>query len=197
VSLATEPDGRQVRRDRNKVAVLEALIDLFSQGDLDPSPEHIARRAGISPRSVYRYFEDRESLVRAAIDHHLSGVIHLYHYPAIGQGPLAVRLTEFAAHRVRLFETIAPTARASRMRAPTDEIVREQLDTTRRALREQIEKHFARELDVLAPRVRRARVAALDVVCGLEAFDTYRLQRGFSSTETEAILADAIGALLT
>jgi hypothetical protein len=49
----------------------------------------------------------------------------------------------------------------------------------------------------MSPRVRRARVAAIDALCELEALDHCRVHRGFSTTETEAILTDALGALLT
>jgi hypothetical protein len=83
------------------------------------------------------------------------------------------------------------------MRAPGDEILREQLELTRRALREQIEKQFAPELDAMPTRIRRARVAAMDALCELEALDHYRVHRRFSTTDTEALLADALRALLT
>ena len=190
-------DGRLARRDRNRAAVLDAMIALFSEGDFDPTPERVAGRAGISPRSVYRYFDDREALLRAAIGHHLDGVWHLYHFHRIGDGPLEVRVVDFAAHRVRLFEAIGATARATRLRAATDEILREQLELTRRALRDQIERQFAPELDAMPARTRRARVAAIDALCELEALDHYRLHRGFSTTDTEALLVDALRVLLT
>ena len=197
VNTAASTDGRLARRDRNRTAVLDAMIELFSEGDLDPTPERVAGRAGISPRSVYRYFDDREALLRAAISHHLDSVWHLYVFHRIGEGPLSARLTDFARHRVRLFEAIGATARASRARAVTDEILREQLELTRRALREQIEKQFATELDGMTATTRRARVAAIDALCELEALDHYRIHRGFSTTETEVLLADALAALLT
>ena len=190
-------DGRLARRDRNRTAVLDAMLALFTEGDLDPTPEQVARRAGISPRSVYRYFDDREALLRAAIDHHLQSVWHLYVFHGIGEGPFEQRVTAFAAHRLRLYEAIGSTARATRRRASTDEILREQLELTRRALREQVEKQFAPELDAMPARARRARLAAADALCELETLDLYRLHRGFSTTDTEALLADALRALLT
>jgi len=190
-------DGRLARRDRNRTAVLDAMLALFAEGDLDPTPEHVARRAGISPRSVYRYFDDREALLRAAIAHHLDSVWHLYVFHGIGEGPFERRVTEFAAHRLRLYEAIGPTARATRTRATTDELLREQLELTRRALREQVEKQFAPELEGMSARARRARLAAVDALCELETLDLYRLHRGFSTTDTEALLADALRALLT
>lgn len=191
------PDGRAARRDRNRTAVLDAMVAMFSEGDLDPTPEGIAERVGLSPRSVYRYFDDRETLVRAAIDRQLESVWELYLIPAIGQGDLADRIQRFATCRLRLYEAIAATARASRTRAAADEIVREQVEVTRRALREQIEKHFAPELNPLPASERRTRVAALDALCELEALDHYRIHRGFSSNKTRSMLIDTLQILLT
>jgi len=196
VSEVVSDDGRVARRDRNRLAALDAVIELFAEGDLDPSPDEVANRSGLSLRSVYRYYEDRETLLRAAIDRHLEQVRPLALIPAIGQGPLDKRIERFVTCRLRLYEAIAAAARASRVRAISDEIVREQLEVTRRALRSQIEKHFAPELDALDGERSRSRVAAADALCEIESLDHYRVHRGFSSTDTHALLVDALTALL-
>src|SRR6185312_6061085 len=59
-------DGRTARKDRNMVAVLDAVLELFVRGDLIPSPEAIAQRSGVSLRSVYRYLAASRDLVHAA-----------------------------------------------------------------------------------------------------------------------------------
>ena len=59
-------DGRRARRERNREAVLDALMELVKEGDDDPSVDDIAARAGVSYRSVYRYFDDRADLFDAA-----------------------------------------------------------------------------------------------------------------------------------
>jgi len=43
------PDGRTARRDRNRLAVLDAVIELFAEGDLDPDPEAVAAGAACHP----------------------------------------------------------------------------------------------------------------------------------------------------
>ncbi len=189
-------DGRAARRDRNRDAVLDAVIELFSEDNLDPGPDEVALRVGLSARSVYRYFEDRDALVRAAIDRHLDGVLPLYRIHAIGDGDLDGRIDRFVTSRLRLYEAIAATARAARVRATVNEIVREQVEVTRRALRDQVERHFAPELDVLDMAQARAISAAIDALSQLESLDHYRLHRGFSSGETEAMLIAAFHALL-
>ena len=47
-------DGRRLRRERNRDAVIEALLDLFGEGNLQPSTDEIAVRSGVSARSLFR-----------------------------------------------------------------------------------------------------------------------------------------------
>lgn len=196
--MSAEPlvDGRAARRDRNRTAVLDAVLELFAEGNVDPGPDDVALRVGLSARSVYRYFEDREALLRAAIDRNLEITIPLFLIHAIGEGPLDERIDRFVTARLRLYEAIAATSRAARVQAAANEIIREQVEVTRRALREQIEKQFATELDALPARRRRSIAAAADALFQLESLDIYRVHRGFSSTETRTLLVDALHALL-
>ncbi|HQZ33105.1 MAG TPA: TetR family transcriptional regulator, partial [Ilumatobacteraceae bacterium] len=60
-------DGRHARRDRNRLAVVDAMLLLYAAGNLEPSSDEIAERAGLSPRSLFRYFDDLDDLVRVAI----------------------------------------------------------------------------------------------------------------------------------
>lgn len=189
-------DGRLARRDRNRQAVLDAVIELFAEGVLEPTPEDVAPRAGLSARSVYRYFVDRDELLRSAIDRNLERTLPLFLIHAIGEGPLDDRIDRLVQARLRLYEAVAASYRASRVRGAVDEVIREQVEVTRRALREQTEKHFAPELTRLDARPRRARSAAVDTLTQFDSLDLYRVHRGFSSTETRRLLADALHALL-
>src|SRR6185437_733480 len=60
-------DGRRLRRDRNRMAVVDALLDLYGESNLRPSTAEIADRAGLSHRSLFRYFDDFDDLCREAI----------------------------------------------------------------------------------------------------------------------------------
>lgn len=188
-------DGRVARRDRNKLAVLDAAIELFAEGNLEPGPDEVAARAGLSPRSVYRYFDDADALLRAAIDRHLDGVMPLTRIHAIGQGTLAERIDRFVVARFRLYEAIASSARASRRRAVTNAIIAEQLELTRRGLSEQIDLQFAPELADLPVRRRRSLRAAADALCQLETLDYYTLQLGLSAAATRSVLVEALHRL--
>jgi AcrR family transcriptional regulator len=130
--VATEDasvDGRTARRDRNRDLVLDAVIDLFSEGTLTPSAAEVATRSGVSLRSVYRYFEDQDELVRAAIARHAERVAPLLEVSKPGVGPLDERITRFVARRMRLYEAAAPTVRATLLRAPMNRYLREQMES--------------------------------------------------------------------
>jgi AcrR family transcriptional regulator len=192
----TALDGRTARRDRNRVAVLDAVIELFSEGDLDPSPEAVAARSGVSLRSVYRYVADKEDLARAAIDRHVERVGHLFLISDIGNGSLAARIDRFVDARLALYAAIAPTNRAARLRAPTAPVIERQLERARRQMREQLERHFAPELGRMPPRERRNVAAAADAVTQIESLDLYHLSYGFSARVTRDVLVAALARLL-
>ena len=64
-TTAPPTDGRARRRERNREAVVAALLELYREGRLQPSADEVAERAGVSVRSVFRYLDDTEAMVRA------------------------------------------------------------------------------------------------------------------------------------
>jgi len=176
--------------------VLDAVLELFSEGDLRPSPERVANRSGVSLRSVYRYVADRGDLMRAAIDRHLERVQPMFVIDDVGERTTAARVEHFVRARMRGYEAIAPTARASRLSAGTNVMIRDQLERARQILGAQLEAHFAPELDACEPRRRRAMLAAADALTQIETIDLYRVHRGYSAAQTHELLVNALRALL-
>jgi hypothetical protein len=107
-------DGRRAWRERNRLAVVDALLDFYAEGNLRPDAIEVARRSGVSRRSVFRYFDDRDDLDRAAIARQQQRVMHLIEVPSAGEGSLAERIARLAEQRVTLFEQVRPAARVSR-----------------------------------------------------------------------------------
>ena len=196
-TIDIEVDGRTARKDRNRVAVLDAVLSLFTEDNLIPSPDEVAQRSGVSLRSVYRYFADTEALLRAAIDRHLERIQPLAIIDQLGVGTFEQRLSNFLDARLRLYEAVASTARASRLRAATSELIRDQLEASRVQLRNQTGQQFAAELDQLSPKARRAAFAAVDTLTQMECIDLYRNNRQFSGAATREMLAITITQMLT
>ncbi|MEM9650812.1 MAG: TetR/AcrR family transcriptional regulator [Actinomycetota bacterium] len=189
-------DGRSARRERNIDAVLDAVIDLFTAGDLFPTVEQVSKRSGLSVRSVYRYFPDPASLRDAAIRRHRARSESLAHLSAIGQGPLDHRIEEFVAMRLRLHNGIGAAYRATVYNAPRHSSLQEQLARNRSELRDQFEQQFRAELSTLPPSERRAVVTAGDILTQLDSIDVLRFHRGLSVAKTTEALRVGLQRLL-
>lgn len=189
-------DGRRASRDRNRLAVVDALLDLYAEGNMRPGADEVAKRAGLSRRSVFRYFDDLDDLDRTAIARQQERVRPLWDVRNLGEGTLAERCEAVAAMRSKLFETVGPAARVSRMRAPIHPVIARELGESRKLFIRQVERQFAPELDGLAPEARRRLVAALDVACSFEAFDLMRVAHGMDVAEIRESMAAALSALL-
>jgi AcrR family transcriptional regulator len=189
-------DGRTARRDRNRTAVVDALLELYRDGNLRPSSLEIAERAGLSPRSLFRYFEDVDDLTRAAIDVLERRAWPLLPVDAEPGDALDGRIAALAAQRTRLFETVAPAATVSRLQAPFQPLLAAELKRTRAFLRQQVRDLFADELAAM-PSVRASSVlSALDVLCTFEAHQLLRVDQGLSVAKARAALVEALTALL-
>ncbi len=193
---AEHADGRTARRDRNRLAVLDAVLELFSEDNLEPGPAEVAERSGVSLRSVYRYYEDRDALARAAIARNLERVQPLFEIGDLGVGPLEDRIERMVAGRLRLYEATAPMVRATVLRSRTNDVVRGRLEQNRRLLREQVEAMFAPELVALPAAERREIAVALDVLLGFDALEHLRRQRSLSGAETRRVLVRALRSLV-
>lgn len=191
--LRAPADGRNLRRDRNRDAVVAALLELYREGDLAPSADHIASRAGISARSLFRYFDDVDALVRAAIARQQEHLAPLYALDTSPDRPLAERVDRFVAARVRLLEGMGEVGRVARALAHRQPLILAELARIRGVLRRQLTTLFAPELDALPPPARRATVADADVVASWESFD---LMRNDQELGRDAAIAAMHAALL-
>ena len=120
--MAAEVDGRRARREQNRAAVLDALAGLYREGIYSPSTAQIAERAGLSSRSLFRYFDDVDDLNRAAIDQQLARARPLLQLGAEPDDPFATRVEQLVDARLRLYEAIAPAARAARVADATSRL---------------------------------------------------------------------------
>ena len=79
LSLDDEPvDGRRARRQRSRDLVVDALLDLLNAGVVRPTAQQVAERSGVSLRSIFRIFDDVETLHAAAAAEQLARVRHLF-----------------------------------------------------------------------------------------------------------------------
>src|SRR4051794_41965076 len=96
---AGEPvDRRRLRTERGRELVVTALLEFFDEGEPQPGAARIAERAGVSERSVFRYFDDLDALAAEAVARQIRRTRELYAAPD-GTGDPDRRVRAPAAHR--------------------------------------------------------------------------------------------------
>jgi TetR/AcrR family transcriptional regulator of autoinduction and epiphytic fitness len=185
-------DGRRLRREQNREMAIDALLALLADGNCQPSTAAVAARAGLSPRSLFRYFEDTDDLYLAAATRQIVLALPLLELDVRPDFPAVVKAAAVVRARGRLFETIGPGGRALRASAYRNEVLAAELDRYRAFFRGQLSEVFAPELTgdgaVMGP--------ALNVLCSFESYELLRYGEGLSRRQAEAALTAAVRALL-
>ena len=189
---AAKSDGRRLRREQNREAVIDALLGLFSAGSYQPSCAEIAASAGLSPRSLFRYFDDVEDLYHAAADRHMRAALPLFQLSVGPQDQAADKIQAVAHSRVRIYERVAPTARALRVGASRNDLLAAGLARVGTVLRGQLSELFAPELAGRSEFV----LPAVEVLCSFSSYDRLRSESGLSPEAVTATLVAALTALL-
>jgi TetR/AcrR family transcriptional regulator, regulator of autoinduction and epiphytic fitness len=193
--IDVEPaDGRAARSHRTRRAIVDAMRALHAEGDLRPTVPRIAERAGVSLRTVWQQFADREALLVEAVRRDreiLKGLVS-----RIPQDqPLAVRVESFVAQRARVLEEMTPTWRAARVAEPFSDALQHDKKWKTVRGRAELEQVFAPELDQLPGAQREQLVDALHAVSIWAFWEILRTDLGLSPLRARELLNRTFTAL--
>lgn len=196
-SDVTQIDGRRARRERGRLAAIDATVDLISEGHVPPSAEAIAERAGISMASLYRYFSTIDALHHQTTTRFLERYADLFDVAELGEGPVDDRVRRLVDARTELYDTIAPIARLARSRSLDHPHLAGNLHDMRHRLAEQVRAHFAPELEGFDADAADDLVLVVATVTSFESWD--QLAHDFERTPADVRRAwtAAITALLS
>jgi TetR/AcrR family transcriptional regulator, regulator of autoinduction and epiphytic fitness len=194
-ATAKQRDGRTVRAERTRQALVEALLALLDGGDLSPTAAAIADRAGVSERSVFQHFPDREALFEAVAREQYERVLPTLR-PVDASLPLEERIDQFTRQRARLYERIGGVRRAALLIEHESPAVAGWLTTARRAKAAEAERVFRRELEAIPPDEREPLRAALVAACAWSSWDAWRTHQRLGVARARSAMGAAIGALL-
>jgi TetR/AcrR family transcriptional regulator of autoinduction and epiphytic fitness len=188
-------DGRTVRAERTRQALVDALFALLDEGELRPTAERIAKRAGVSERSVFQHFPDREALFEAVARQQYERVFSGLE-PVDSSRPLPERLDAFLAQRARLLEESSALRQAAILLEHDSEVVAGWLDSWRRAAATEVERVFHRELEGLERGERAVLLGALVSAASGPVWEGYRLHQRMSAERARAAMRLTLAALL-
>jgi AcrR family transcriptional regulator len=185
-------DGRTERSRRTREAVVDALLALHDGGDLTPTAQRVAAKAGVALRTVYGHFTDMETLYAEAGDRELR---RLY---AVAEAvppelPLPERIELFCRSRARVLEYLLPVMRATRIREPFSPQLARNRERYIASADAELARVFAGE--VAGPQ-GPSTVDALYLATGGPAWDALRTDRHLDPPAAEAVMRRTVTALL-
>lgn len=188
-SVSEAGDGRRMRSERSREQIVEAMLALVREGDMAPSAARVAERASVALRTVFRHFEDMDSLYRemsARVESRIMPQL-LKPYEA---GEWRARLRELVARRAVINEQVLPLRLAGNLRrfqsAFLMEDYRRSLVLERSTLTAILPKELSNDPILFA---------ALDMAVGFQGWLRLRQDQGLSAAEAEAVIAFTVERL--
>lgn len=181
-----EADGRVRRGARNHEAIVDAMYELVRTTHAPPTMDEVARRAGVGTRTVFRQFQDLDSLYRTMNERLLREILSMVSVtPPTGE--LEPDLRTLAHRRAQIFEHIMPFRHATRGLRHPSAFLREQ------------DAHFAQMLraileTIVGPHLgedAQSTLELLDLLLSFEAWDRLRETQKLSAKAAEQTIGDA------
>ncbi len=182
-------DGRIRRGAENRRRIRDAFIDLIRSGAPSPTAEAVAEKAGVGLRSVFRHFEDMETLYREIAEAIEAEVEPIWAVPFTATTWQA-RLAELIERRARVFERITPFRIASLVHRTESDFIRQ-----RHARFAVEQRHLL--IAVLPAHVLgdAATIDALDLIFSVDTWLRLRREQKLSVTAAKAVIAKMASAL--
>ena len=190
---AAEPqalDGRRRRGQDNRARIVAAMMEIIHAGNVAPSAEQVAARADVGLRTVFRHFQDMDSLYREI------GAVIGRKVRAILDEPLDAEgwrdwLIETVGRRARAFATIAPFKRAADVFRHRSKY----LGSDYAGLVVELRQVLTHELPPQILR-DRARLELFDMLLSFEAWSRLRREQNLTPRRAQEILEAAVRQLI-
>ena len=187
-------DGRTARAERTRAAIVTAHLELIGEGDLRPTGERIAERAGVSLRALWTNFKDMETLFEASGARVLAQQDAAYR-PISPALPLSGGSTPSAGSG----PSCSSSSRRRRGRRTMREPVSAQLRRNRAKhidrVRAEVEQLFAAELEMAGPGASSCSTPSIAATTW-SAWSMLRDGLGLDADTALAVLTRTVRALL-
>lgn len=101
------PDGRRLRSERSRKCIVDALIKLIRGREVMPSAERVSEAANVGLRTVFRHFEDMDSLYQEVAEQIEAEIQPLMQKPFTSTD-WREQVLEMIERRAEVFEWIMP-----------------------------------------------------------------------------------------
>lgn len=186
-------DGRRARGARNKNSVVSALLELYESGEVQPSAARVAQLAGVSERSVFRYFDDMEDLATTAVSIQWERVQPFYR-DLRSHGSFEERLQNIIDHRLALYDKVSGVYRVALVASLRISAAAEAVEQRRSYLRRQARKQFQTEIERHSH--PSAAASIVDYSLSLESIDYLRRSAGLDNQQIKNMISENLRLVL-
>jgi len=183
------PDGRILRSERSREAIVRAIHGLVGQGVLRPTAEQVAEEAGVGIRTVFRHFSDMDSLFSEMTSRLRETAVPLLTSGERG-GSLEARSRGAVERRAAMYEHIAPYRRSASLSRWRSEYLQRQETAFVRELRKDL-LGWLPELEGDADLLEAA-----DAALSFESWDRLRCQQRLGPGRARQIVERTLLALV-
>jgi DNA-binding transcriptional regulator YbjK len=193
-SRAPKIDGRRLRSERTRLAIIEAYQELLRRNSVMPTAVQIAEQAGCSVRSVFERFSDLDALSLATADFTIAqGQAEAVARHVDGDRPTRIR--SHVETRARACERWLPLWRIITNQDQVAEL-RTRVVLVRLANIERMKLMYRRELSSLPEAAADELLIALAVLTSFESWDQMRHCHGLSMEAGQGVWRSAIDRML-
>lgn len=190
-------DGRRARRERTRLAVVDAVFAVIRDGKIPPTVDDVAERAGVSVSSVFRNFDGLDDLQRQAFDRFQEQYSYLFDDEPADGADRDERVRHFVATRIELYESAGPLIHVARHRALDYPPMADGVARLRSRLADQTLTHFAPETHGLSQRDAADLAAIIDASTSPEAFEVMSATHARTARQIQRAWTLALHALLS
>lgn len=183
-------DGRVRRSELSRQKIISAVIALVEDGNMDPSAQEVADEASVGLRSVFRHFDDMDSLysdVIAKMEQEIMPIVFAP-YETIGW---KAQLNERIDRRVTIYERLRNLLIFGRIRRYKSAVMAHDVNRVSKMQRNQLKEVLPKE--VAADKML---FEALDVMTSFDAFRRLREDNGLSAKRAKEVMKDAVWRLI-
>lgn len=183
-------DGRRLRSERSKQAILKACETLLSEGQLVPTAQMISDQAGVPIRSFFRHFPDMETLFRTVDATLLTELDRIFSEHSF-EGTLSERIDSALSLRADVYDNWKPIFRSTKAQLWRYKLLQENYARGQRRFRKEFEKRV--------PELKELEPDAQEMIDGLASFEMWtrlRDHQKLSKSRCVRMLQDMIESII-
>jgi len=185
-----EADGRRQRSSRSRERIVLAMIDLIRAGEMSPAAARVAEKANVGLRTVFRHFEEMETLNREISAIVEAEIMPLIEKPFEGKGWRA-QFNDLLDRRAYIYERIMPLKIAGSLQRFRSKFLMDDYNRFLRMEREGLKRVLPQKImsDALL-------FQALEMTTGFQAWRRLRQDQGLSQKDALNVLRFTVDRLL-